>query len=347
MRSYPKPVLKLNAKDEKNQAIVFNFTSIILYINHNIAKFVITKLIIMKCVPFKVLCIGGAITLLSIACNPKPKSDQQDHAEDKKAIVYTGADSAVLSYWDKIDMQDTAKIKDPNMGEQKLADFISALNSVSDTVADHAVARMLDKAKGNKVTFDHFIKLYEHYLYEGNSPMRNDNRYESVLRYLIKTDQLTDLEKEAYRPVYKLVQRNKVGQVAEDFSFETSNGKTQKLSDVKSKYTLLFFYDTECPHCKQMIAALKDTPQVVDLFEKKQIQMVTIEPWGDRTKWKNFQTHLAENWINGFDTESVIQKKRLYDTKASPTIYLLDADKKVILKDTELQQALQYVVQLT
>lgn len=301
----------------------------------------------MKCIPFKIWCFFGAMTLLSIACNPNQKSDQQDTAATgKKEMVYTAADSAVLSYWDNVDMQDTAKIKDPNIGEQKLADFILALNPVSDTVADHAVARMLDKAKQNKVTFDHFLKLYEHYLYDGNSPMRNDNRYESVLRYLLKTDQLTDLEKEAYRPVYKLVQRNKVGQVAEDFSFELPDGKTQKLSDINAKYTLILFYDTECSHCKEILALLKDTPQLTDLFEKKQIQILTVEPWGDRTKWKDYQSHLAENWINGFDTESIIQTKRRYDTKASPTIYLLDATKKVLLKDAELKQALEYIVQL-
>lgn len=302
----------------------------------------------MKYTPFKIVSLLIAISLLSTACNQSIKSKQQGTAvTDKKDKEYSSADSTVLSYWDKVDMQDTAKIKDPNIGEQKLADFIAALNTVSDTVADQAIANMLDQAKGNKVTFNHFVKLYEHYLYDGNSPMRNDNRYESVLRYLIKTDQLSDLEKEAYRPVYKLVQRNKVNQVAEDFQFELPDGKTQKLSDIKAKYTLMLFYDTECSHCKEILTLLKDTPQLTDLFAKKQVQILTIEPWGDRTKWKNYQSHLAQNWINGFDTESTIQRKRLYDTKASPTIYLLDANKKVLLKDAELQQALQTIVQLT
>lgn len=301
----------------------------------------------MKCTIFKIWFFLGTITLLSASCNQHSKSEKQNADNDIKKEHYTAADSAVLTYWDKFDMTDTVKIKDPNMGEQKLADFIAALNTVSDTVADHAIANMLDGTKANKVGFDHFNKLYEHYLYDGNSPMRNDIRYESVLRYLIQKDRLSDMEKEAYRPIYKLVQRNKLGKKAEEFDFERSDGQIQKLSDVKGKYTLLLFYDTECAHCKETLDLLKDTPQLVQLFEQKQVQVLAIEPWGDRPKWKGYQSHLADNWINGFDRESTIQHERLYDLKASPTLYLLDENKNVLLKDTQLQELIQYLIRLT
>ncbi|MNP83768.1 hypothetical protein D3C76_1828110 [compost metagenome] len=54
---------------------------------------------------------------------------------------------------------------------------------------------------------------------------------------------------------------------------------------------------------------------------------------------------MSEKWINGFDTDSKILSFNLYDLKASPTIYLLDENKKVILKDTYLQPVIQYFVQ--
>jgi len=242
-------------------------------------------------------------------------------------------------------MQDTAQVKNPEKGEQQLADFIQLLSQNPDSaIRDKAVDLMLDKAKTNRTSFDYFIKQYEHYLYDGNSPMRNDILYESVLRYLIKTDLLSDLEKEAYRPTYKLVLRNKEGQAAEDFSYELANGKKQKLSDTKAKYTFLIFYDPDCSHCKETIHQLRDTPQLVQLFTQLQVQVLAIDPWGDRTKWKNYQSQLSDQWINGFDAESKILSFNLYDLKASPTIYLLDENKKVLLKDTYLQQIIAYFV---
>ncbi|WP_312185395.1 DUF5106 domain-containing protein [Sphingobacterium sp.] len=274
----------------------------------------------------------------------KEKQKNGTLAENKQGV--SAADSTLLHFWDKFDMQDTAQVKNPDEGEQQLADFLGLLAKAPDSaLRDQAVAHMMDRAKVNRTSFDYFIKQYEHYLYDGNSPMRNDISYESVLRYLIKTDVLTDLEKEAYRPIYKLVLRNKVGQKAEDFSFALADGTKQKLSDTKAKYTFLMFYDPDCSHCKETIHQLRDTPQLVQLFDQLQVQVLAIDPWGDRAKWKAYQTELSDKWINGFDSDSKVLSFNLYDLKASPTIYLLDENKKVLLKDTYLEPVIQYFVQ--
>ncbi len=288
----------------------------------------------------------GLIAGLLWACNGNNNSKESNETTSQKASMTSTADSSLLHFWDKFDMNDTTQVKNPDIGEQQLANFIDLLSKTPDsTMRDKAVDLMLDKAKSNRPSFDHFIKLYERYLYDGNSPMRNDIVYESVLRYLIKTDLLSDLEKEAYRPIYKLILRNKVGQPAEDFNYELANGKKQKLSQTKAKYTFLIFYDPECSHCKETIHQLRDTPELVQLFEQRQVQVLAIDPWGDRNKWKNYMPEISEKWINGFDSESKILSFNLYDLKASPTIYLLDENKKVLLKDTYLQPVIQYFVQ--
>jgi hypothetical protein len=40
-----------------------------------------------------------------------------------------------------------------------------------------------------------------------------------------------------------------------------------------------------------------------------------------------------EEWYNGFDPDCVIRNTGLYNVRAIPSLYLLDAEKKVILKD--------------
>ncbi|MCS4227903.1 DUF5106 domain-containing protein [Sphingobacterium sp. BIGb0165] len=289
----------------------------------------------------------GMIVGLLWACDGNNKSKKESNETiPQKASAMSTADSSLLHFWDKFDMKDTAQVKNPDKGEQQLADFIGLLSKTPDSaMRDKAVDLMLDKAKSNRTSFDYFIKLYERYLYDGNSPMRNDIIYESVLRYMIKTDLLSDLEKEAYRPVYKLVLRNKVGQLAEDFSYGLANGTKQKLSQTKGKFTFLIFYDPDCTHCKETIHQLRDTPQLVELFSQLQVQVLAIDPWGDPSKWKNYMPEMSEKWINGFDTDSKILSFNLYDLKASPTIYLLDENKKVLLKDTYLQPVIQYFVQ--
>ena len=299
----------------------------------------------MKNAKIALLIFLSVIILFYCACKDNTKVKQKVDLLQQVEKPVSTADSTLFHFWDKFDMQDTALVKNPEKGEQQLADFLQLLAQHPDSATrDKAIDLMLDKAKVNRTSFDYFIKQYEHYLYDGNSPMRNDIVYESVLRYLIKTDLLSDLEKEAYRPTYKLILRNKVGQTAEDFTYELANGKKQKLSDTKANYTFLIFYDPDCSHCKETIQQLRDTPQLVQLFAQLKVQVVAIDPWGDRTKWKNYQSQLSDQWINGFDSESRILSFNLYDLKASPTIYLLDENRKVLLKDTYLQQVIAYFV---
>ena len=40
-----------------------------------------------------------------------------------------------------------------------------------------------------------------------------------------------------------------------------------------------------------------------------------------------------EEWYNGFDPDLIIRNDLLYNVRAIPSLYLLDAEKRVILKD--------------
>ena len=40
-----------------------------------------------------------------------------------------------------------------------------------------------------------------------------------------------------------------------------------------------------------------------------------------------------DEWYNGFDPDLVIRTDNLYNVRAIPSLYLLDAEKSVILKD--------------
>jgi len=42
---------------------------------------------------------------------------------------------------------------------------------------------------------------------------------------------------------------------------------------------------------------------------------------------------MPKNWIHGRDENEYLYKNKVYDLYAIPTIYLLDKNKKVILKD--------------
>ena len=66
------------------------------------------------------------------------------------------------------------------------------------------------------------------------------------------------------------------------------------------------------------------------------ITVLTVYPDDDLQEWKSHLPQLPSNWLNAYDTDMVITKEKLYDLRFIPTIYLLDKNKKVILKDTSV-----------
>ncbi len=117
------------------------------------------------------------VALFCCSCKDKTKGKQKSEVAQQSAKPISTADSTLFHFWDKFAMQDTAQVKNPEKGEQHLADFIQLLAQTPDSATrDKAVDLMLDKAKINHTSFDYLIQQYEHYLYDGNSPLLRWNK---------------------------------------------------------------------------------------------------------------------------------------------------------------------------
>ena len=53
-----------------------------------------------------------------------------------------------------------------------------------------------------------------------------------------------------------------------------------------------------------------------------------------------------KDWIVGYDPLQVIRSDSLYHLRAIPSIYLLDRDKTIILKDTPEEVLIEYLASI-
>ena len=56
--------------------------------------------------------------------------------------------------------------------------------------------------------------------------------------------------------------------------------------------------------------------------------------------------NMVDGFENGFDPDFVIRTEDLYDVRAIPSLYLLDADKTVIMKDAPENRVFRYLASL-
>lgn len=240
----------------------------------------------------------------------------------------------VAHYWDGFDFSDTTLISRPEITEQAFADFLDVLPHVSPDESVKALRRLMASASADRSMLMYFADLAEKYLYDPNSPFRNEEFYIPVLEYIVSSPDLAEVYK--IRPRYRLdlALKNRPGDVAADFAYTLPDGKGGRLSEVKSEYTVLFFNNPDCADCISTKAFIAGSALFGKLLAAKRLTVVAVYPDDDLSLWK--KTTYPPAWING--SNPALSGARLYDLKAMPTLYLLDRNKRVILKDAPVER---------
>ena len=83
--------------------------------------------------------------------------------------------------------------------------------------------------------------------------------------------------------------------------------------------------------------AMKQNEQISQWITSKELQILAIYADGNQEEWTKEKDYFPPTWINGYDHQDEIYTKGTYVLRMSPTIYLLDSEKKVILKDTKIE----------
>lgn len=249
----------------------------------------------------------------------------------------------VEHYWDKFDFTDTAYVHLPEVTEQALSNYIDLMKFVEPAVASSSIKGMMHKATIDSTMFAHLAGLYEKYLYDPNSPMRNEELYINVLEAVVAAPVFDDVNKIRPAHLLELALKNRVGEPATNFTYTLANGSTGTLYKVKADYLLLFFYNPDCNACREITGQLLDSPLIAHLQETHKLKILAVYPDEDLEAWRKHIPEIPTSWINSYDSTVGLKNDEVYDLKAIPTLYLLDKDKRVILKDATFGQLEEYL----
>ena len=111
------------------------------------------------------------------------------------------------------------------------------------------------------------------------------------------------------------------------------SGTVFNIHSINAKYTVLYFWEPECGHCKTVI------PELYKIFlrnKDKGLQVIAINILGYPKKalWVDFiNQHHMYGWINAWNPYNMSPTYReLYNIESSNILYLLDENKKIIVK---------------
>ena len=205
---------------------------------------------------------------------------------------------------------------------------------------------VLRAAEKDSTAWKQAVAMQEKFFYDPNSPYRSEELYLPVVERLIDAPFASEEERAHARWLRPFLLLNRIGMPAADFSFRTRNGRTHTLYGTLDnrkpapRQTILFFSNPGCPNCKEITEALSGDPDIRDRIAKGDLLVINIYPDEDLQAWLDYLPNYPEEWICGYDPDQVLRSSTRYWLRAIPSLYLLDAEKRVVLKDATLERLL-------
>lgn len=169
-----------------------------------------------------------------------------------------------------------------------------------------------------------------------SSPRHKEEVYIEYLQHLLRMPDLSEEDRTRAEYYLKMARKNRIGTVATDFSFTTREGRRMKLSQFEAENLVLVFYDPACPHCGGILERLYHNPRLLQAMAVGKAKVLAVYTEGNRKLWKETRGEMPMEWTIAID-ESKIVERNLYDISAMPMVYLLDKDKRVIIKDAKIE----------
>ena len=233
--------------------------------------------------------------------------------------------------------------------EQKFADWTSIMDYAGQGVWSKAVGTLYERALAcekkdtSSQVFETFVELFQKYYYNVNSPLRNEDVYYHFVSRYASFDGLSDVERGKYEREARLCALNRIGTKAADFRFADRRGRMTNLYDVKAEMTLLFFSNPGCNACMEIIEVLRDEPMISSQVASGRLAVVNVYIDEDIQSWRDYMPIYPEEWYNGFDPDLILRDNGIYAIRAIPSLYLLDSEKRVIMKDAPEERLFRYL----
>lgn len=305
-----------------------------------------------------------SVALLALGCGgPKGKrANVQDrmfpvvsmpaaYTEEADQIAYAAA-----HYWDGY-LSGTGLTDEKHLlgvpkaeVEQALSDYISLLWLQPLPVAQQNVAGLFKavSAVQQKDTasqfYTQFAQTAAYYFYDPNSPMRDEDLWLPYVAGLAESPLTRDDMRTAYRYEASMCALCPRGSIAPDISAKKPDGSRFTLHSIKAPLTLLFFTNPGCNACKEIIDQINQN--LAGMVNDGELAVANIYIDEDYAAWKAYVGNYPREWYTGFDYAGVVRGEHIYDVRAIPSVYLLDSEKKILLKDAPFERVLEAIEQL-
>lgn len=245
-------------------------------------------------------------------------------------------------FFDNFDLADEALIRLPNpLYQQKLGEYLDKLFLPHPDTIVNEIKKLAARAKKNQETYKYLVYSCM-FKYQNPEIMGLDEVFVHLYDIYFASGEMdywvNPASKKGFKDYADKIRLSMLGKIAPNLTMQDVNLQPKSLYDIKKKYTIIFFFDPDCGHCRE------ETPKLVDFYKKNNLKYnVEVFAVSADTSMKKMRDYVAEMkmpWItvNGPRSYTNQHYSKLYYAETTPTIYILDEKKKIIAKKPPVEK---------
>ena len=271
--------------------------------------------------------------LIKAMKNPEiPEIDIPEDIENKDSVRWFHSYKHNRQhYFDHINFSDERFLRTPIFHKKLETFFTKTLIQDPDTLITY-IDKVISKTEGKEEMFQYIVRYFFN-TYTQSNIMGMDKVVVHLADHYYLTDKVDWLDEENEKKLKEHVAKlrfNLIGNLAQDLKMETYNEEYARLHDVNAKYTLVYFWEPNCGHCKKV------TPKVHELYheyDRSEFEVFAVYTQTNKAEWEKYVIENGlDDWINVWDPYNLTNFRFFYNVYSTPTIYLLDKNKKIIAK---------------
>ncbi len=233
-------------------------------------------------------------------------------------------------FFDNISLTDERLLRTPIL-HSKLKTFFSNVVIQAPDSINKEIDKIIAKCKDNYKMFQ-FVSVFLFNHFRSSEIMGHDAVMVKLADdiYLSgKADWVTNEFKDDLRKQIELIRPNLIGKKAQNLVMDSYKGIFVSLYDIEKEFTILYFWEPDCGHCKEA------TPKLKAFYEKaknENIEVFAVCTTSEKEKWSKYIEENQISWINGWDPKRSSHFDYYFNVQSTPMVYILDKNKKIIAK---------------
>lgn len=244
-------------------------------------------------------------------------------------------------FWDNYDL--SKPITDLQGFNSAFRDYLDFLRYCHHTVAITSVRDFLFKAQTNRANFEKIIGLAEYGLYHTGAVYWSDELYSEFLKSVISNKQMKQDMRNYYSKQLARINRTLIGGSFADVVYTDGDGRKTTVGALEADMLMIFItFDGNSDESFQRVRLSTDV-SVNNILAAGKVKLLCMSPEKYSKEWAENANKYSDNWYvgacEGFGPNGD------YDVRFTPSFIILDKDKKIISKNSDLdaiKEALSY-----